>query len=195
MQGLAKAGLKLAVGSAAIHSLTCWRTPVGRSAKLVSSAELALTLNAQAVAQPGPRWNNIPIKGDSHDQARPGPRFGLCHARNRSGFRRSVLSRRPGIWPDQQLRLRGLSDFARRPGSDARLGRLSADRSVEGVMTSGSGRLVIRCVIAILTTAISIGTMDSAVAQSRIGQIGRDGLTNRHEAPSSETEPLLRLDM
>ena len=64
-----------------------------------------------------------------------------------------------------------------------------------GVMTSGSGRLVIRCVIAILTTAISIGTMDSAVAQSRIGQIGRDGLTNRHEAPSSETEPLLRLDM
>ena len=61
-------------------------------------------------------------------------------------------------------------------------------------MTSGSGRLVIRCVIAILTTAISIGTVDSAVAQSRIGQIGRDGLTTRHEAPSSETEPLLRLE-
>src|SRR4029077_6193930 len=101
--------------------------------------------------------------------------------------------RRPGIWPDQQLRLRGLSDFARRPGSDARLGRLSADRSVEGVMTSGSGRLVLRCVSAILTAAFTIGTMDSAVAQSRIGQIGRDGLTNRHEAPSSETEPLLRL--
>ena len=55
MQGWAKAGLKLAAGSAAIHSLTCWRTPVGRLAKLVSSAELALTLNAQAVAQPGPR--------------------------------------------------------------------------------------------------------------------------------------------
>ena len=61
-------------------------------------------------------------------------------------------------------------------------------------MTNGSGRLVIRCIVAILTTAISIGTMDSAVAQSRIGQIGRDGLTNRHEAPSSETEPLLRLE-
>ena len=66
---------------------------------------------------------------------------------------------------------------------------------VEGDMTNSSGRLVIRRAIAILTTAISIGTMDSAVAQSRIGQIGRDGLTNRHEAPSSETEPLLRLEM
>jgi hypothetical protein len=50
-------------------------------------------------------------------------------------------------------------------------------------MTNGSGRLLIRCIIAILTTAISVGTMDSAI------------LTNRHEAPSSETEPLLRLDM
>jgi hypothetical protein len=57
---------------------------------------------------------------------------------------------------------------------------------VEGDMTNSSGRLVIRCIVA---------TMDSAVAQSRIGQIGRDGLTNRHEAPSSETEPLLRLEM
>ena len=63
------------------------------------------------------------------------------------------------------------------------------------VMTKRSGRLVIRCIVAISMTAISIGTMDSAVAQSRIGQIGRDGLTNRHEAPSSETEPLLRLEM
>ena len=62
-------------------------------------------------------------------------------------------------------------------------------------MTNGSGRLLIRCIIAILTTAISVGTMDSAVAQSKIGQIGRDGLTNRYEAPSSEIEPLLRLDM
>lgn len=66
---------------------------------------------------------------------------------------------------------------------------------VEGDMTNSSGRLVIRRAIAILTTAISIGTMDSALAQSRIGQIGRDGLTNRHEAPSSETEPLHRLEM
>ncbi len=66
---------------------------------------------------------------------------------------------------------------------------------VEGDMTNSSERLVIRCIVAILTTAISVATMDSAVAQSRIGQIGRDGLTNRHEAPSSETEPLLRLEM
>ena len=66
---------------------------------------------------------------------------------------------------------------------------------VEGDMTNSSGRLVIRCIVAILMTAISVATMDVAVAQSRIGQIGRDGLTNRHEAPSSETEPLLRLEM
>ena len=66
---------------------------------------------------------------------------------------------------------------------------------VEGDMTNSSGWLVLRCIVAILMTAISVATMDSAVAQSRIGQIGRDGLTNRHEAPSSETEPLLRLDM
>ena len=84
----------------------------------------------------------------------------------------------------------------RRPGGIARLGCRSPDRSgVEGVMTKRSGRLVIRCIVAISMTAISIGTMDSAVAQSRIGQIGRDGLTNRHEAPTSETELLLRLDM
>ena len=56
-------------------------------------------------------------------------------------------------------------------------------------MTNGSGRLVIRCIIAIPTTAINIGTMDSAVAQSRIGQIGRDGLTNRHEAPIMGARP------
>jgi cell division protein FtsL len=62
-------------------------------------------------------------------------------------------------------------------------------------MTNSSGRLVIRCIVAILMTAIGVATMDGAVAQSRIGQIGRDGLTNRHEAPSSETEPLLRLEM
>ena len=62
MQDRAKAGLKLADRSVAIHWLTCWRTPVERSAKLVSSAELALTLNAQTVAQPGPRWNNYRSK-------------------------------------------------------------------------------------------------------------------------------------
>ena len=54
MQDRAEAGLKLAAGSAAIHSLTCWPTPVGRSAKLVSSAELALTPNAQAAPNRGP---------------------------------------------------------------------------------------------------------------------------------------------
>jgi hypothetical protein len=61
-------------------------------------------------------------------------------------------------------------------------------------MTNGSGRLLIRCIVAISMTAISVATMDTAVAQSRIGQIGRDGLTNRHESPSSETEaPVLEM--
>jgi hypothetical protein len=76
--------------------------------------------------------------GDYDDQARPGPSFGLCHARSRPGLRRSVLSRRPGIWPDQQLRLRGLSDYARAPrwrcatGAQASLGmwRISYDEEL-----------------------------------------------------------------
>jgi hypothetical protein len=66
--------------------------------------------------------------GDYDDQARPGPSFGLCHARSRSGLRRSVLSRRSGIWPDQQLRLRGLSDFASAPRWRCATGALSSDR-------------------------------------------------------------------
>jgi hypothetical protein len=62
-------------------------------------------------------------------------------------------------------------------------------------MTKSFGQAVMRCVTVILMTAINFSTMDSAVAQSRIGQIGRDGLTNRHESPSSEIELPLRLDM
>jgi hypothetical protein len=62
-------------------------------------------------------------------------------------------------------------------------------------MTKSFGQLLIGCLTAILMTAISVSTMDSAVAQSRMGQIGRDGLTNRHEPLSSETESPLRLHM
>jgi hypothetical protein len=62
-------------------------------------------------------------------------------------------------------------------------------------MTNGFGQLVIGCVTAILMTAISVSTMDSAVAQSKMGQIGWESLTNRYESPSSETEFSLRLDM
>lgn len=61
-------------------------------------------------------------------------------------------------------------------------------------MTNSFGQLVIGCVTAILMTAI-VSTRDSAVAQSRMGQMGRDGLTNRHEPPSSETESPFRFDM
>jgi hypothetical protein len=66
---------------------------------------------------------------------------------------------------------------------------------VEGPMTNSFGQLVIGRLTAILMTAIIVSTMDSAVAQSRMGQMGRDGLTNRHEPPSSETESPLRFDM
>ena len=62
-------------------------------------------------------------------------------------------------------------------------------------MTNSFGQLVIGCVTAILMTAIIVSTMDSAVAQSRMRQIGRDGLTNRHEPPSSETKWPLRFDL
>ena len=83
-----------------------------------------------------------------------------------------------------------------RPGGDARLGRFQAIAGhVEDLMTKGFRQLVLGCVIAILMTAVNLSATGSAVAQSRVGQIGRDGLTNRHESPSSETEPLLRLDM
>jgi hypothetical protein len=83
-----------------------------------------------------------------------------------------------------------------RPGGDARLGRFQLIAGqVEDLMTKSFRQLVIGCVIAILMTAINLSTMGSAVAQSRVGQIGWDGLTNRHESPSSETEQPLRLDM
>jgi hypothetical protein len=50
-------------------------------------------------------------------------------------------------------------------------------------------------VAAILVTALSISIIGSAFAQSRLGQIARDALTNRYELPQSETEIELRLDM
>jgi hypothetical protein len=83
-----------------------------------------------------------------------------------------------------------------RPGGDARPGRFQLIAGhVEDLMTKGFRQLVIGCVFAILMTAVNLSAMGSAVAQSRGGQIGWDGLTNRHESPSSETEPPLRLDM
>ena len=81
-----------------------------------------------------------------------------------------------------------------RSSGDERLERLStAHFGVEGHMNFG--RLVIGCVTVILMTAINVGMTGSAIAQSRMGQIGRDVLTNRHDPPSSETEFPLRLDM
>ena len=46
-----------------------------------------------------------------------------------------------------------------------------------------------------LMAAICTSTIGSAFAQARLGQIGRDSLTNRYEPPHSETEGQLRLDM
>ena len=87
-----------------------------------------------------------------------------------------------------------MSCFVRSSG-DERLERLStAHFGVEGPMTN-FGRLVIGCVTVILMTAINVGMTGSAIAQSRMGEIGRDVLTNRHDPPSSETEFPLWLDM
>jgi hypothetical protein len=145
-------------------------------------------------AMPAP--NEPDLTGDRYDQARSCPRFGLCHARNRSRLRRSALSRRPGIWPDQQLRLRRLDALATcAPVAIKRLGRLSTITLEGGVYDKMLRAVAHRMLSSGLMTATSVSTMDSAVAQSRMGQIGRDVLTNRHEPPSSETESPLRLDM
>ena len=56
-------------------------------------------------------------------------------------------------------------------------------------------KLVIGMVAAMLVAAISTSTMGSAFAQARLGQIARDGLTNRYEPPQSETDFQLSLHM
>ena len=66
---------------------------------------------------------------------------------------------------------------------------------MEAVMPAEWTKLVIGMVAAMLVAAISTSTMGSAFAQARLGQIGRDSLTNRYEPPHSETEVQLRLDM
>jgi hypothetical protein len=66
---------------------------------------------------------------------------------------------------------------------------------VEDIMPRIAATLVIGLVAAILVTALSISIIGSAFAQSRLGQIARDALTNRYELPQSETEIELRLDM
>jgi len=55
--------------------------------------------------------------------------------------------------------------------------------------------LVIGMLAALLLASTSISTISSAFAQSRLGQIARDGLTNRYEPAPSETAAELRLDM
>jgi hypothetical protein len=66
---------------------------------------------------------------------------------------------------------------------------------MEAVMPTEWTKLVIGMVAAILMAAICTSTIGSAFAQARLGQIGRDSLTNRYEPPHSETEVQLRLDM
>jgi hypothetical protein len=55
--------------------------------------------------------------------------------------------------------------------------------------------LVTELVAAFLVAAICISTIDRAFAQSRLGQIAYDGLSNRYEPPQSEMEVQLRLNM
>ena len=66
---------------------------------------------------------------------------------------------------------------------------------VEDIMPRIAATLVNGVVAAFLVAAICISTIDRAFAQSRFGQIARDGLTNRYEPPQSETEVQLRRDM
>ena len=61
-------------------------------------------------------------------------------------------------------------------------------------MTHILAKLVIGIVAAILVAAISTST-GNAFAQARLGQIARDGLTNRYEPPQSETDFQLPLHM
>jgi|SoiMethySBSTD1v2_1073268.scaffolds.fasta_scaffold5862119_1 hypothetical protein len=66
---------------------------------------------------------------------------------------------------------------------------------MEAVMSTQWTKVVIGMVAAILMAAICTSTMGSAFAQARLGQIGRDSLTNRYEPRHSETEVQLRLEM
>jgi hypothetical protein len=66
---------------------------------------------------------------------------------------------------------------------------------MEAVMPTEWTKLVIGMVAAMLVAAISISTMSNAFAQARLGQIARDGLTNRYEPPQSETDFQLPLHM
>ena len=50
-------------------------------------------------------------------------------------------------------------------------------------------------VTAILMAAIRTSTIGSAFAQARLGQIGRDSLTNRYEPPHRRLRASLGLDM
>ena len=66
---------------------------------------------------------------------------------------------------------------------------------MEAVMPTEWTKLVIGMVAAMLVAAISTSTMGSAFAQARLGQIARDGLTNRYEPPQSETDFQVPLHM
>ena len=87
-------GFKLGVRSPVKHPAMCWA-------------------HARALRTGGRPCGPLPTTtiGDHHDEDRSGPLPGLCHARNRSGFGGAILSGRPRIRPDQQLRLRRLSCF------------------------------------------------------------------------------------
>ena len=66
---------------------------------------------------------------------------------------------------------------------------------MEDIMPRLAATLVTGLVAAFLGAAICISTIDRDFAQSRLGQIAYDGLTNRYEPPQSETEVQLRRNM
>ena len=84
--------------------------------------------------------------------------------------------------------------FVPRPGCVSGRDAVRIDSTwMEAVMPTEWTKLVIGMVAAILMAAICTSTIGSAFAQARLGQIGRDSLTNRYEPPHSETEVQLRL--
>ena len=86
--------------------------------------------------------------------------------------------------------------FVPRPGCVSGRDAVRIDSTwLEAVMPTEWTKLVIGMVAAMLVAAISTSTMGSAFAQARLGQIARDGLTNRYEPPQSETDFQLSLHM
>jgi hypothetical protein len=72
--------------------------------------------------------------------------------------------------------------------------RFDQIRYLEAIMERVFARsMMIRLAAGILIAAISVSAIGRAFAQSQLGQIARDGLTNRYEPAQSEIEVSLPL--